>query len=229
MDHEGTQPVSASAKRASGKLRHKLSDRGHDLYQTPVEATRTLLALERLPDIIWEPACGPGAIVKELRADGRLVIASDLVDYKWDNPDFAFAGLDFLLLHKPPTAARIDCIVTNPPFKLATEFAEHALTLCPRVILLCELRFLASQGRIDLVNRHLARAYVFGRRLPTMHREGWTGNKSSSDKEHAWFVFERDRRGPAQISSVDWKDWAVSASARPEKVNRQAARREYPL
>ena len=61
--------------------RAALAERGHDLYETPPEATRALLEVERLPHRVWEPACGPGAIVTVLRAAGHDVVASDLVDY----------------------------------------------------------------------------------------------------------------------------------------------------
>ena len=33
---------------------------------------------ERIPQHVWEPACGPGAIVRELRAVGHSVFASDI-------------------------------------------------------------------------------------------------------------------------------------------------------
>jgi hypothetical protein len=48
--------------------RHPLAERGNDLYETPVEATRALLGAVPLPSRIWEPACGRGAIVNVLRA-----------------------------------------------------------------------------------------------------------------------------------------------------------------
>ena len=52
----------------TGSARAPLSERGDDLYQTPPEAVHALLRVERLPSIIWEPACGPGAIVRILRS-----------------------------------------------------------------------------------------------------------------------------------------------------------------
>jgi ParB-like nuclease domain len=57
------------------------AERGVDLYQTPAAAVRALLDVEKLPRRLWEPACGPGAIVRVLRAAGHEVLASDLVDY----------------------------------------------------------------------------------------------------------------------------------------------------
>src|SRR4249920_1385040 len=97
------------------KIRHPDSARGNDLYETPEAATRALLRAEPLPRTIWEPACGPGAIVRVLREAGHQVIAADLVDYSSLEQDRA--GRDFLLERSSPDG--VEMIVTNPPFKLA--------------------------------------------------------------------------------------------------------------
>ena len=57
-----------------------------------------------LPQTIWEPACGPGAIVRVLRDAGHRVIATDLVDYR--SPDQDHAGRDFLLERGRRTASK---------------------------------------------------------------------------------------------------------------------------
>ena len=121
-------------------IRHPDSARGNDLYETPEVATFALLRAEPLPRTIWEPACGPGAIVRVLRAAGHRVIATDLIDYR--SPDQHDAGRDFLLERRAPDG--VEMIVTNPPFKLAAQFAAHALSLCPRVAMLLRLSFLES-------------------------------------------------------------------------------------
>ena len=50
---------------------HALAVRGDDCYETPEVATEALLRAEKLPTTIWEPACGPGAIVRVLRSHPR--------------------------------------------------------------------------------------------------------------------------------------------------------------
>ena len=120
-------------------IRHPDSARGNDLYETPEVATLALLRAEPLPRTIWEPACGPGAIVRVLRDAGHRVIATDLIDYR--SPDRDHAGRDFLLERRAPDG--VEMIVTNPPFKLAAQFAAHALSLCPRVAM-PRLSFLES-------------------------------------------------------------------------------------
>jgi hypothetical protein len=118
--------------------RHTISVRGNDLYETPEVATLALLRAEPLPRTIWEPACGPGAIVQILRDAGHRVIATDLIDYC--SPDQDHAGRDFLPERSAPDG--VEMIVTNPPFKLAAQFAAHGLSLCPRVVMLLRLTFL---------------------------------------------------------------------------------------
>jgi hypothetical protein len=153
---------------------------------------------ENLPHHIWEPAAGRGAIVDVLRDAGHFVFASDLVDYGIDGQ---LGYRDFLLEHKLPPG--IELILTNPPFKIANQFVEHALELCPRVILLLRLGFLESKRRSSILDTgKLARVHVFKSRLPMMHRDGWAGPKASSAIAHAWFVWSREHCGPTVIDRI---------------------------
>ena len=184
-----------------GNRRHALDVRKDDLYETPPVATHALLRVERLPLRIWEPCAGRGAIVDVLRAHGHEVLASDLVDY--GNPTH-FTRRDFLMERKTPDGCQ--AIVTNPPFKLANEFVEHALTLCPKVIMLLRLAFLESDRRTDILEGcGLARVHVFRKRLPMMHRDGWRGSKSNSATAFAWFVWDQLQDGPTELHRVSWE------------------------
>jgi hypothetical protein len=172
-----------------------------DLYQTPVVAVEALLRAEALPHRLWEPAAGRGAIVNVLRAAGHEVLASDLVDY--GDPTH-FARRDFLLERKVPDGCQ--CIITNPPFRLANEFVEHALNLHPRVVMLLRLAFLESDRRSDILeNRGLARVHVFRRRLPMMHRDAWEGPKAGSAMAFAWFCWDRAHVGAPTIHRISWE------------------------
>jgi hypothetical protein len=180
------------------KQRHSLADRRDDCYETPPEAVRALLAVERIPSTVWESACGPGAIVRELRATGRTVIASDLVDYGC--PDSS-CRIDFLMERTAPAGTQ--AIITNFPFKLAAEMVEHALELCPLVLVLLRLTFLESERRSTILDGgQLARVHVFRSRLPMMHRRGWDGPQATSQVPYAWFVWDREHRGPAIIDRI---------------------------
>ena len=88
----------------------------HDFYPTPPEPTRALLRAEadRLRDfpVIWEPACGDGAMAREIRAAGHKCVGTDLVPRWKGEGDFRIAN--FMAVTKPEAPA----IVTNPPYYL---------------------------------------------------------------------------------------------------------------
>lgn len=186
-----------------------LEERGDDLYETPPEATRAFLRAfgAWLPDIVWEPACGPGAIVRELRAVGHVVIASDLVDYRERGLGDQLHGVDFELERQMPGMAQ--AIVTNPPFKRADAFVLHALDLAPKVAMLLRLGFIANGVRARataLDGGRLKFFCPFRGRLPMMHRDGYTGRRSTSQTDFAWFVWERGYEGPPMVKRLD-VDW----------------------
>ena len=100
--------------------------------------------------------------------------------------------------------APCDCIVTNPPYKLADQFVRHAITLAPKVVMLLRLAFLEGVGRSDLVDGALARVWVFRNRLPRMHRDGWTGRRATSTIAFGWFMFEA-HDGPIKLNRITWR------------------------
>jgi hypothetical protein len=184
------------------RQKHKLADRRDDLYETHPVATAALQACETIPPVVWEPACGPGAIARVLRASGHIVHATDLVEYFEGAQDAH--GRDFLMETKAPDGT--EAIITNPPFKLAGEFVAHALDLCPRVMMLLRLAFLEGARRSPILDGGaLARVHVFRNRLPMMHRDGWEGKLSTSQTPFAWFVWDKHHRGPATIDRISWR------------------------
>jgi hypothetical protein len=191
-------------RHATNPGRHSFAERKFDLYETPAAAVHALMRVEQLPHRIWEPACGPGSIAKVLRESGRFVVASDLHDWRCPSSE---SGIDFL--HQTRTPSGVGCIVTNPPFRLADQFVVHALLLVPQVFMLLRLAFLESTRRTPILESgQLARVHVFRDRLPMMHRHGWNGPRASSSIAFAWYVFDREHRGPATIDRI---------SARTEK------------
>lgn len=183
-----------------------LDERGDDLYETPPEATRAFLKAfgAWLPDVIWEPACGPGAIVRELRAVGHVVIASDLVDYRDRGLADQMSGVDFELERAMP--GRAQAIVTNPPYKRADHFVLKALELAPKVAMLLRLAFIANGLRVRggaLDGGTLKAVCPFRSRLPMMHRDGWDGPRKGSQTDFAWFVWERGYDGPPEVRRLD--------------------------
>ena len=194
-----------------------------------------VLALPR--GAIWEPACGRGAIANVLRAHGHRVVCSDLIDYGADSS--AVYGLDFLKTTELP--ADVACILTNAPFKLINKFIDHALQLCPNVIMLARLALLELERRSSVLEgRGLRRIFIFRKRLPMMHRDGWAGRKANSGMAFAWFVWERGYRGQPIVQRISWEDArdmrpALLSHGRPTKGSqagsqiKRGANRAYVL
>jgi hypothetical protein len=176
--------------------RHPLAERGLDLYETPAVAVEALLRVETLPHVIWEPAAGRGAIARVLRAHGHAVIASDIVDY---------GGLHFVrdFLTEPAMPTGCKCVLTNPPFRFAQLFIEHALKLSPLVIMLARWAFYESERRTPILEScGLARIHCFRKRLPMMHRDSWQGRTANSGMAFAWFVWDRSHTGPTVVDRI---------------------------
>lgn len=128
-----TQPVSRPGRAA------------FEFYPTPPEAVRALLSVEQFQGDIWEPACGDGAISRELIKAGHRVVSTDLIDR-----GFGTGGQDFLK-SKHPLARNI---ITNPPYGthgLGDAFVKKALIHCQKtggsVAMLLNLRSLANPSR----------------------------------------------------------------------------------
>ncbi len=159
-----------------------------DFYITPPEATKALLAVEKFGPRIWEPACGDGAMSRTLEKAGYKVTSTDLHSH-----GYGVSGVDFLTSWDCP---RYD-IVTNPPFRLAQEFAEHALNVADaKVALLCRLAFLEGQKRKTFFEAHPPRhVWVFSWRVPMWRRGVVSGKGKGRMMAYAWFIWERGYRG----------------------------------
>ena len=104
-----------------GASNHTDDDREiNDYYATEPIAGEWLIKLEKLDHNIWECACGEGHLSKVFLNHGFDVKSTDLIDR-----GFGQGGVDFL----KQTQIFEGDIVTNPPYKFAQEFVEHALEL----------------------------------------------------------------------------------------------------
>jgi hypothetical protein len=163
----------------------------NDFYATPIESTKALLSVEQIIYPAWEPACGDGAIAKLLTG---MTIASDLVDrgYGDSSCDFLSSSGDF------------NTIITNPPFNLFQEFAEHALKIAKhKVILFGKLQALEGKKRATFMqNSPLRTVYVFkSRQNPLRNGSAFdeNGKPWASTMAFAWFVWEIGYIGKPQI------------------------------
>ncbi len=178
----------------------------NEFYPTPPEATRALLSVETFEGSIWEPACGEGAIAKELAAAGHTVISTDLVDY-----GFGIPRVDFLKEIRP----RARHIVTNPPYGsgLADAFITRSLDFVREtrgtVAMLLNLASLAHRTRTCWWREHPpARLYAIDDIVCwPEHRYGPAPSYFSKHR-YIWAVWTPNHQGP----SAFW--WLSSAEFR---------------
>lgn len=159
-----------------------------DFYATPRSTVEQLLQVEGFNGPIWEPACGDGAISRVLQDHGYQVISTDLVDRGWGD-----SGIDFLM----ERALMAGNVVTNPPFRLGTDFARHALALgASKVAMLLKIGFLEGPTKQDLHDR-LSRVWVIRRRV-TFLKDGKDFSRSNGKggiHTYAWFVWDANYSG----------------------------------
>ncbi len=161
-------------------------------YETPEEATISLLEREKFEGTIWEPACGNGAISQVLKDYGHEVYSSDIVYRGYGS------GWQIDFLKQELASGYRDNVITNPPFKLDKQFVERALTVTnKKVAMFLRLAFLESQNRKAMFeNTPLARVYVFSKRLTLypgdmpMEERGGSGSMT-----FCWMVWDHEYKG----------------------------------
>ena len=162
----------------------------HDFYATQPIAAEQLMKIEDLSPIIWECACGEGHLAKPLIRGGYEVLCTDLIDR-----GFGQGGVDFL----KTTRAFYGDIVTNPPYKYAQEFIEHALTLIPKgnkVCMFLKVQFLEGKNRRRLFDSQPPkRIWVSSSRIQC----GKNGIFKGSMVAYAWYVWEKGYQGETTL------------------------------
>ena len=204
LDGCGSRPPLRSPVARPGSRNRASKWRGEsDFYPTPAGVTQALCDLKILPGLVWEPACGDGAMARVLCENGHNVYASDLHfrGYGIDRYDFLEQSGSPNPMAKPD--GRAHAIVTNPPFNLANEFVAHALSLRPDMVaMFLRLKFLEGRRRYDGLLREQPPSdiYVFIERVKFFsgdHSEesqpGW------NTEAFAWFVWKRDVFDPPRI------------------------------
>lgn len=159
-----------------------------DFFPTPPWATRALCEyalggweLDRMT--VWEPACGQGHMARPLAEYFAGVHASDV-------QNFGFGDVEDFLLPFPRVASH--WIITNPPFRLAEQFAAKAIEAATfGVALLVRSTFLEGVGRHErLFSAHPPHSiHQFVERVP-MHK-GRLDKDGSTATAYSWIVWRR--------------------------------------
>lgn len=180
-----------------GASNHSKGERAeNDYYATDPNAVHMLLEKENFNPYIWECACGEGHISEELKKHGYNVLSTDLVDRGYGEVK------DFFLFNAQ-LRDKVD-IITNPPYKYAQEFVEHAMELVQegcKVAMLLKIQFLEGKSRSELFKTYPPeKVYVFSQRVSCAKNGEFDKHKSSAVC-YAWFIW---RKGFTGNPTIHW-------------------------
>ena len=156
----------------------------NDFYPTPPEPTRAIIRAERSSlsrfALVWEPACGDGAMTREMEAADLQVHSSDMIDRGIGAEKKSFYDFD---------VAPSKAILTNPPFNECNsgKWIRHAQELgIEYMALFLPFNFPGAESRAGLWARNPpARVYLMRWRID------FTG-AGASPMLNAWFVWDGD-------------------------------------
>ena len=168
----------------------------NDYYATNPEAVRKLLLVHPFSGLrVLEPCVGAGHIAKEIKKafpDANLTCI-DIVNRGYSGTKVC----DFLSWEDNNDF--YDTIITNPPYKYASEFIEHCikkLTYGGQLAMFLKIQFLEGVKREELFNKYPPKyIYVFRKRM-TVFSNGQelnpeTGKHWATTMCNAWYVWKK--------------------------------------
>lgn len=165
----------------------------NDFYATHPQAVRLFLDKLnkdniKLTHTILEPACGEGHMAEVFKEYGYDVVAVDLIDRGYGTTG------DFL---KNNLAITCDTF-TNPPFKLAEEFAYKGLENIENGLkfgLFVKIQFLESKSRKKLFKEYPPKyIYVYSERQQCS-MNGDFENLKAKTQCYCWVIWEKGYKG----------------------------------
>lgn len=179
----------------------------YDYYATdPYAITKAIPVFREigLSNNVWECACGEGHLAKELEKHGYTVESTDIADRGYGKV------LDFL---------STDCkwdgdILTNPPFKYAMQFIDHAMSCIADghlAVFFLKVQFLETAKRADLFKRcGLKHLIVNSERVccakngdfDAYFKKAENGKYRGGTQLFCWFVFQKGYTGEPTIKWI---------------------------
>jgi len=162
------------------------SRRALDYYPTPKEATIALMDFLNMPKrIVWEPACGDGAMSRVIESYGHNVISSDISPLSYGIPN-----LDFL--SDTSQIGAFDAIITNPPFILSEEFIRKSIKEARLVCILLKSQYWHASKRLKLFNEFPpSHILPLTWRPDFLEHERTDGKKGSPTMDVCWSVWNK--------------------------------------
>jgi hypothetical protein len=114
--------------------------------------------------------------------------------------DIEPGGCHFLACKQTPD--NCEAIITNPPYKLAVQFCEHALRLTKAVrgvvVMLLRVDFDSVKGRANLHDNP-----AWAKKLVLTKRIVWFEGGKSPSFNHASYIWDWRHAGPPTISNLN--------------------------
>ena len=174
----------------------------NDYYATEPKALELLLELETFSPYVWECACGEGHLSEVLKSHGHKVKSSDVIDRGYPETE----TLDFLKVKKEDIKQDFSRdIITNPPYKYAKEFVEHALEISmdsTKIAMFLKVQFLEGKARRELFEKYPPKViYVASKRLLCAKNGEFQKMRDGggSAVAYAWFIWEKGFKGDTVV------------------------------
>lgn len=169
----------------------------NDYYATDPQAIDYLKEKIDLPHVILEPSCGEGHLSKRLEELGHKVYSYDKVDRGYGEIE------DFFFRETMPNDCT--CILTNPPYKYATEFVLKSLELLPVGGVCCmflKTTFLEGKTRWEKIYNTSPpfKVLQFSCRMACAKNGEFKSNIQSA-VAYAWFIWVKGYKG---LPTIEW-------------------------
>lgn len=153
---------------------------------------------------IWECACGEGHLSKALEKLGYVVKSSDIIDRGYGE------CIDFLAYKEKWYGD----ILTNPPFKLATQFIEHSMKILNEgnlAVFFLKIQFLETKTRAELFKKSGLKYVCVNSSRVCCAKNGDFDEYFGKDENgiykggtqcYCWFVFQKGYKGDPTIKFI---------------------------
>lgn len=164
----------------------------HEHYVEPEWCSRRLFEVENFGDVIFDPCCGFGHILKSAASKSYVTWGSDIVDRGWPE-----TKVEDFLARKNFAEADIVC---NPPFDIFQQFATQALKVAHgKVAMIWLVRTLPAARWLR--DTPLVRIWLLTPRpsMPPGHVIAAGEKPGGGKQDFCWLVWDKAHTGPASI------------------------------
>lgn len=172
-----------------------------DYYVTDPIAAELLLKQEEFLTDIWECASGENHLADVFKKHGYRVRTSDIVKRTPTTEEYDFLSMDNTSWHGD--------IITNPPYKLATEFIYKALSILRegnKVAMFLKVQFMEGKERKRLFTNFPPKViYISSSRIMCTKNGEFEKMKQGggSAVAYAWYVWEKGYKGQTTIKWIN--------------------------